>query len=253
MNFLFYFKMIVKISNSYYNVIMVLIWIIIGLLLIGMLIAGTAYSRTVRIIDKYSNLPSKLGCKAIDFAQVCSNSFDLNLKFALTDKKLENAYVTNKNVIILDKNIAYSNSVSAISIVAHEVGHAIQDKNGKFLLKLDLFMKSVFKVLKFLAIPIIIAGIVMLFFESYFLYGEILLLVAVGIWIFSLLTRIITIPMEYEASKIAYDILKDNRLLTRAELKITKKILRAAALTYVGALFVNLLNFFRAIKRSFRV
>ncbi len=244
--------MIYKSKNNYYNNSMILAWIIIGLILIGMIIAGSAYTRTVKIIDKYSNLPSKLGCRAIDFAQVCSDSFDLDLKFALTDKKLENAYVPNKNIMILEKNIAYSNSISAISVVAHEVGHAVQDKNGKFLLKLDMFMKTVFRVLKFLAIPIIIAGVVMLFFPDYFLYGEILLLIAVGIWIFSLLTRLVTIPMEYEASRIAYNILKDNRLLTRAELKITKKILHAAALTYVGAIFINLLNFFRLIKMSFK-
>ena len=244
--------MIYKSTNNYYYNSMILAWIIIGLILIGMIIAGSAYTRTVKIIDKYSNLPSKLGCRAIDFAQVCSDSFDLDLKFALTDKKLENAYVPNKNIMILEKNIAYSNSISAISVVAHEVGHAVQDKNVKFLLKLDMFMKTVFRVLKFLAIPIIIAGVVMLFFPDYFLYGEILLLIAVGIWIFSLLTRLVTIPMEYEASRIAYNILKDNRLLTRAELKITKKILHAAALTYVGAIFINLLNFFRLIKMSFK-
>ena len=244
--------MIYKSLNNYYNNSMILAWIIIGLIFIGMIIAGTAYTRTVKIIDKYSNLPSKLGCRAIDFAQVCSESFDLDLKFSLTDKKLENAYVPNKSIMILDKEVAYSNSVSAISVVAHEVGHAVQDKNGNFLLRLDLFMKAVFRVLKFLAIPIIIAGVVMLFFPNYFLYGEILLLIAVGIWIFSLLTRLVTIPMEYEASKIAYNILKDNRLLTRAELKITKKILHAAALTYVGAIFINLLNFFRLIKKSFK-
>lgn len=244
--------MIYKNTNNYYNNTMILAWIIVGLIIVGMIIAGTAYTRTVKIIDKYSNLPSKLGCKAIDFAQVCSESFDLNLKFALTDKKYENAYVPNKSIMILDKQVAYSNSVSAISVVAHEVGHAVQDKNGKFLLKLDMFMKTVFRVLKFLVIPIILAGIVMLFFPDYFLYGEILLLVSVGIWIFSLLTRLVTIPMEYEASRIAYNILKDNRLLTRAELKITKKILHAAALTYVGAIFINLLNFFRLIKLSFK-
>ena len=161
--------MIYKSLNNYYNNSMILAWIIIGLIFIGMIIAGTAYTRTVKIIDKYSNLPSKLGCRAIDFAQVCSESFDLDLKFSLTDKKLENAYVPNKSIMILDKEVAYSNSVSAISVVAHEVGHAVQDKNGNFLLRLDLFMKAVFRVLKFLAIPIIIAGVVMLFFPNYFL------------------------------------------------------------------------------------
>ena len=231
---------------------MIIVWIIIGLVLVGLIIAGTAYSRTVRIFDKYSTLTCKIGCTAMDFVNVCNNSFELGLKVALTDKKLENAYVTNKKIIIIDKDVAYSNSVSAISVVAHEIGHAMQDKNGNFLLKLDLFMKSIFKILKFIAIPLILSGIVMLFFEDYFLIGEILLLIAVGIWIFSILTRLITIPMEYEASKIAYNILKDNRVFTRAELKITKKILNAAALTYVGAIFINLLNFFRLIKRSFR-
>ena len=92
----------------------------------------------------------------------------------------------------------------------------------------------------------------MLFFPEYELVGLILLISLLGIWVLSIITRLITIPMEYEASKIAYNMLKDNRVLTRAELKITKKILKAAALTYVAALFINVLNLLRRIKYSFR-
>ena len=91
-----------------------------------------------------------------------------------------------------------------------------------------------------------------MFFDKYFYAGVTCLLVVIGIWILSVITRCVTIPMEYEASKIAYNILKDNHILTRSELKITKKILNAAALTYVGALFINILNILRSIKYSFR-
>ena len=231
---------------------MIIGWIIFGLILIGMIIAGTAYSRTVRIIDKYDKMESKIGCTALQFAKVCSDSFDLDLQFVATDKKLQNAYVPKKKIVIIDSQMVNSKSVSAISVVAHEIGHAIQDENGNFLLKLDLVMKKIFRVLKFIVLPIIVAGIVLLFFKDWKIYGEILLLISVGIWIFSLVSRLVTIPMEYQASDIAYNILKDNRVFTRAELKATKKILNAAALTYVGALFINILNFFRLIKNSFK-
>ena len=231
---------------------MIIAWIIFALILIGLIIAGTAYTRLVKIIDKYSNTTVKLGFKAIDFINVCNNSFDLNLKCAVSNKKLENAYAPKQKVVIVDKDLIDSKSIVAVSIVAHEIGHAIQDQNENFLFRLDLFMKRVFRVLKFIAIPLAICGFVFLFIDGFRIYGEICLLVTVGVWIFSLITRIVTIPMEYQASNIAYGILRDNRLLTRNELKITKKILNAAALTYVGAIFINLLNFFRAIKNSFK-
>lgn len=231
---------------------MILLWITIGLFAIGLLIAGTAYSRLMRIYEKYEGQEATVGIRCVDYVAKCIDSFDLGCKIALTDKKLGDAYSSKNKIIILDKNIAYSTSVAALSIASHEIGHAIQDNKGSFLIRLDDFIKTIFSVLKFLAVPVLIAGLIFLFVDGMFNAGVIMLISLVSVWVFSIIARLCTIPMEMQASKIAYDILKDNRILTRAELKITKKLLNAAALTYVAALFINILNFFRIIKYSFR-
>ena len=229
-----------------------IILIAVSLLMVGLIIAATAYSRTVGIINKYKDMDCKINARAIDFAAKCIEVFNLNIKIALTDKELGDAYVPNKKILVISKQMADSRSISAISVVSHEIGHAIQDKNKKVLLKLDIFFRKLYSFFKFLIFPIFISGIILLFFPEYELVGLILLISLLGIWVLSIITRLITIPMEYEASKIAYNMLKDNRVLTRAELKITKKILKAAALTYVAALFINVLNLLRRIKYSFR-
>lgn len=231
---------------------LILLYIGLAVLLIGLIIAGTAYSRVRKIIEKYSNQDIAVGISCLDFVNKCNQSFDLNLKLALTEKELQDCYIPKKKILVLSKKNANSSSISAISVAGHEIGHAIQEKNGNFLLKLDNFFRKMYRILKIFIIPLIICGIVFMFFDKYFYAGVTCLLVVIGIWILSVITRCVTIPMEYEASKIAYNILKDNHILTRSELKITKKILNAAALTYVGALFINILNILRSIKYSFR-
>lgn len=231
---------------------MVLVWIIVIGLLVGLIIAGTAYRRVTNIVNKYSQVDCTIGIKCIDFVAKCIQSFDLDCKIALTDKVMSDAYILSKKIIVLNKQTAESCSISAIAISAHEIGHAIQHKNKNFLLRLDMFFRKLYAILKIFVIPVFIAGIVLLFFENLINIGLILLASLVLVWLLSIITRLATIPMEVQASKIAYDILKDNRVLTRAELKQTKKILNAAALTYVGALFINILNLFRKIENSFR-
>ena len=231
---------------------LILLYIGLAVLFVGLIIAGTAYSRVRKIIEKYYNQDTTIGISCLDFVNKCNQSFDLNLRLALTDKELQDCYIPKKKILVLSKKTANSNSISAISVAGHEIGHAIQEANGNFLLKLDNFFRKMYGILKIFIIPLIICGIVFLFFDKYFYAGVTCLLVVIGIWILSVITRCVTIPMEYEASKIAYNILKDNHILTRSELKITKKILNAAALTYVGALFINILNILRSIKYSFR-
>lgn len=231
---------------------LILLYVGLAILLIGLIIAGTAYSRVRRIIEKYDSQNITIGMNCLEFVNKCNQSFDLDLKLAVTEKELQDCYIPKKNVLVLNKKNVESCSISAISVTGHEIGHAIQDKNGNFLLKLDSFFRKMYRILKIFILPLIVCGIAFLFFDKYFNVGVICLLSVVGIWILSVITRLVTIPMEYEASKIAYNILKENHILTRSELKITKKILNAAALTYVGALFINLLNILISIKRSFR-
>lgn len=230
----------------------VLIWVIVIGLLVGLVIAGTAYSKVNTIIEKYSHEDCKIGCTAGQLVEKCNEVFNLNVKLALTNKRLGNAYIVKKKIIVLDKDVVNSKSISAIAIASHEIGHAFQEKNGNFLLKLDMFFRKIYSILKFLIVPILISGVVLLFIDDMVKWGLVIIASLVIVWLFSLITRVITIPMEYGASNIAYNMLKENRVLTRAELKITKKILNAAALTYVGAVFVNLLNALKSLRGSFK-
>ena len=108
------------------------------------------------------------------------------------------------------------------------------------------------RIAKFLFIPVVIAGIVLLFFEQYFDIGKILILVALGSLVLSYILKIVNIPVEYNASKIAYNFLKQYHILDAGELKAAKKMLNVAASTYIASLFMGFINFFKSIGNSFK-
>ena len=98
----------------------------------------------------------------------------------------------------------------------------------------------------------LIAGIVLLFISDLFDIGKILLLASFASIILTFLLKIFTIPMEMEASKIAYKFLKENNILDDGELKHGKRVLDAAIGTYVASLFAPIIKLFKRIGRSFK-
>ena len=97
----------------------------------------------------------------------------------------------------------------------------------------------------------VIAGIVLLFFENLFDIGVGLLIGALITPILAYLLKIVTLPMEMQASKIAYKFLKENNVLNAEELKHGKKVLNAAIGTYVANLFSPVFSFFRTLGKLF--
>ena len=91
-----------------------------------------------------------------------------------------------------------------------------------------------------------------LFFEELESFVPMVFYISVGLWLTTIIFKIITIPLELDASKRAYKILSENKLVTKQELKQTKEILNAAALTYVGSLFSGIYKILISLKRSFR-
>lgn len=220
--------------------------------MVGLLIAATAYRRLVRIYKKYSQFETELGITGLNFAANCINYYKLDCKISLTDAELEDGYSMKHKVVVLSKKVAYGKSVADVSITAHEIGHAIQHKNKSAWLLVDMVFAQINRFANSVLPIALLTALVMILFPKGYDVGIIIMYSSIGLWIFTLLFRIITIPMELNASKIAYEILSENRICNKQELKQISKILNAAALTYVASLFINLYKFFRVIFNSFR-
>jgi len=143
------------------------------------------------------------------------------------------------NVIRLSESVYDTPSVAAVGVAAHEAGHAIQYANAYIPMKIRATIIPVTSIGSKMAIPLVLIGI----------FLEMTGLINIGILLFGMVVvfQLITLPVEFNASRRAINILDEARLLTREEIPASKKVLSAAALTYVGALAVSLAQLLRLI------
>lgn len=147
--------------------------------------------------------------------------------------------------LALSQTVYGVNSIAAIGVAAHETGHAMQDADQYAFLR---FRHTIYPITNFasrLSMPLIVIGL---------LAGTHSILVDIGIWLFAITTlfAIITLPVEFNASKRALITLEASGMLTGEELVGAKKVLDAAALTYVAAAMASILALLRLILISNR-
>lgn len=159
--------------------------------------------------------------------------------------ELTDHYDPRSNVIRLSDSVYSSCSVAAVGVAAHEAGHAVQYATGYTPIKLRAAIIPVCNIGSQLSMPLVLLGII---FSSAFLINfGIILFCAV------LLFQLITLPVEFNASRRAVATVRDGRLLADpSQLKGVKSVLTAAALTYVAAVITALLQLLRLISLANR-
>ncbi|MDO4671117.1 MAG: zinc metallopeptidase [Aerococcus sp.] len=211
------------------------------LILIGVVISGLAswnVKRTFSLYDRYTN---QRGLTGTDVAkQLLAASGINNVRVERVGGNLSDYYDPTNKVLRLSDATANSTSIAALGVAAHECGHAIQDDKNYFFLK---FRNSIVPVVNLgtnVSWGILILGVFMGYNQT---------LINLGIILFSLgfIFQVLTLPVEINASMRAIRILDEEQLLTRDELPYAKKVLRAAAMTYVAAVFASLLSLLRVV------
>ena len=154
--------------------------------------------------------------------------------------KLTDHYNPSTKVLNLSESVYGSASVAAIGVAAHECGHAIQHARGYVPLSLRTALVPVANIGSQLSWIFIILGIIFSFNQT---------LITVGIFMFSaaVLFQLVTLPVEFNASSRALRELESNGILYREEVAQTRKVLSAAALTYVAAAASAILQLLRLI------
>jgi len=193
----------------------------------------TAYS-------EYSKISAKNGLSGREVAEELLMKSNLeNIKIEPIEGHLSDHYDPRQKKLGLSKDIYYGRSVAAQGIVAHEIGHAIQDSTGYFPLVLRSNLVPVANIGSRMAVPLFLLG---------FLFS-IPSLMDMGIIVFSLavLFQTVTLPVEFNASKRAVELLSKGNIISETEINSVKKVLNAAALTYVAAAAVAVLQLLRLI------
>lgn len=212
------------------------------LVIIGALISMVASMRVKTTFNKYARVRSRTNMTGAQAAQRVLNSagiYDVRIQHVAGN--LTDHYNPKNKTLNLSDSVYGSASVAAVGVAAHECGHAIQHQQGYSPLQIRSALVPVANFGSAAAWPLIILGIV--------LGGAGSMACKIGIVLFSaaVLFQIVTLPVEFNASRRAVRILGDTGILSEQELPYTKKVLKAAALTYVAAAAGAILQLLRLV------
>lgn len=211
------------------------------LLLPAIILSIWASARVNSTFRKYSQVYNRFGLTGADAARRILDMNGLyNVRIERVSGDLTDHYDPRTNVVRLSDATYSSQSVGAIGVAAHEVGHAVQHATGYAPIKIRNSIVPVVNVCSMLSMPIILLGVI-------FSYNQ--TMVDIGIILFSatVLFQLITLPVEFNASSRALNTLEAQNMLAPDELQGARKVLNAAAMTYVAAALSSFMSLLRLI------
>jgi len=220
------------------------------LILPAILFALWAQFRVMSAFNNYSNVMSQTGETG---ASVARRLLDQNgcghVAVELTNGHLSDHYDPRKKVVRLSEGVYNSSSLAALGVAAHEVGHAIQDHTGYAPLKIRQVVIKTTRLVNFALLPLIIIGMIGMFVGLIFIHPDFFfwfVIAMAAMYGMSVLVNLLTLAPEFDASKRARKLLDESGIIRDpSEMDGVRRVLGAAALTYVAALVVSLVYFLR--------
>ena len=211
-----------------------------GILIVTVLITLIAQAFVSSSYSKYKKVKNKKGVTGAEVAReiLAKNGLD-NIYVVEVAGNLTDHYDPNRKTVRLSKDIYNGTSVAAIAVASHECGHAIQDKENYTFLKIRA---ALVPLVNFSSVAGYIAILIGILFSSLQLFWIGILLEAV-----ILVFQLVTLPVEFNASNRALKKIEEYDLVDIEELTGAKKMLRAAAFTYVASAATALLQILRLI------
>lgn len=218
---------------DYYYIILVVPVIIASLII---------QSKLKSTYAKYSGVNNVKNLTGAQAAQMVLNYYGIyNVQIESTPGTLSDHYDPTKNVIRLSDGVYNSTSVAAIGVACHEAGHAAQHAQGYTPIKIRNTILPVCNIGSTLSMPLLLIGLVLSF--------EPLIWIGIGFFSFVSVFQLVTLPVEFNASKRALSVIESNGLLTFEEKRGAAKVLKMAAMTYVAALATSVAQLLRLILR----
>lgn len=200
------------------------------------LIAQAKVKSTYSKMAKVRNTSGYTGAQAA--AAVLRHYGIMDVRIEETHGKLSDHFDPRTKVIRLSREVYYGNSIAAVGIACHEAGHAAQHAQGYVPIKVRNAIIPACNIGSYLGIPLAFVG--------YFLGFEPLILAGLALYSLIAVFQLVTLPVEFNASARAVRVIDENGLLrSEEEISGAKKVLSAAAMTYVAALVVTLANLLR--------
>ena len=212
------------------------------IMIVGLLISGAAALWVRSSYSKYSKKRSASGLTGAQTARMILDRNGLtNVRVEPVAGQLTDHYDPRSKVVRLSEDNFRGNSIAGVSVAAHEVGHAIQDATGYVPMKLR---SGIFPIVNFSS-QIWPLAFIMAFFVGGAASpaGSLLINVAILLFLGVLLFHVVTLPVEINASTRAYGLLTQYGILSSSEASGTRRVLTAAAFTYIAAALTAVLTF----------
>lgn len=210
--------------------------IIIAILIvptIAQITLSTTYNNSCNKNNKINMCGQEVARKILDENNL-SSIYVVEVNGSLTDH-----YDSNRKVVRLSQDIFNNNTIASIAVAAHECGHAIQDKENYFFLRLRSLIYPIVRFGTMLSYIVILIGALSAMLDIVY--------IGIALVSLSLIFQLITLPVEFDASKRALDELKRLKLINSKEETDVYKMLKAAALTYVAGILTSVLEILRLI------
>lgn len=215
------------------------------LVFVGIIITMISQFYMQNTFNTYQTIRTRKGLTAYEVASriLSANNID-NVSIGRVSGNLTDHYAPLKKVLNLSDTTYNSNSIASVGVAAHEVGHAIQDSRHYFPLVFQMSITPALSFISSLSMPMIMIGLILGYARLFEL----------GIFAFSatLIYQLITLPIEFNASHRAIVTLDEMNILDEDELYGVRKVLTAAALTYVSAAASTALQLLRLLMLSRR-
>lgn len=206
-----------------------------------------AQSRVNSAYHRYAAVRNRRGISGAQAARRILDSNGLyDVPIEVSKGRLSDHYDPRKKIMRLSPQVYGDPSIASISIAAHEAGHAIQHADGYAPLGVRNFLAPLAMVVSNLAWPILIVGLLMISAGNYF-QGNMIFNIGILSYAAAVLFQAVTLPVEYNASNRAIEQLQGLGIIYTEETASAKKVLSAAALTYVAALAASIATLLRML------
>lgn len=210
------------------------------LIIIGLVITLGAQAYVTSSYNKYKNVKTKKELSGFEVASkiLKENGLD-NVYITEVRGVLSDHYDSGRKVVRLSSDVFHGTSISSVSVAAHEVGHAIQDKENYSFMKIRHSLFPLVNFSSYAGYIAILAGII---------FGLVdLIWLGIAFEIMILLFQLVTLPVEFNASDRAKKELLKYNILDSDEIELSSKVLGAAAFTYVASVLTTLLQILRLV------
>lgn len=217
------------------------------ILIPAMIFTFYAQGKVNSAYNKYANVRNRRGMTGAEAARrILDNNGLNNVPVEISGERLSDHYDPRKRVMRLSPQVYNEPSIASVSIAAHEAGHAIQHANHYGPLRARNILAPIVSIVSNLAWPILIVGLLVISAGNFF-EGNLIFNIGIICYASAVLFQAITLPVEYNASNRAIQELNELGIIYIEETASAKKVLSAAALTYVAALAATIASLLRIL------